>query len=128
MRFSFSGSGGKIEINASYTPYDSFNDFVMAIQSTYEYGGASVVKFNEEPREIELILERNGDNLVISSKGLTEDIQIVASFETGCREIARSFHRLLQQVGYDDFVDAWGHRPPKKQIREFWEQFKFIKK
>jgi hypothetical protein len=122
MRFRFTGSGGVIDVTASYTPTDSFYEFVTAVQAVFERGGAHDVRLDEEPRISILTVEKAGERLVLSLKEETgaQRGRVEASFEGGCREVARNLYHLMRDVGYDRFVSDWRHTPPRSRIDDLW--------
>lgn len=123
MRFRFWSGSGDIDFLASCVPIDSFHEFVTAAYGTYRSGSSNKVRFNCEPTEFDLVIERRDDWLVLSTVGGIEDTTMATGFETGCREIAKNLFELLERVGYDGFVRDWGERPPDRHIIKFWGCF-----
>lgn len=123
MRFRFSGKGGEIDLQASYTPNDPFYELVTALQAVYENGSEHRIRVNEEPEKSVLKLGRSGDKLLVTleDEAGTRRAQIETSFHTGCREIARNIYHLYEAVGYDDFVKEWKHSPPRQRIKQLWD-------
>jgi hypothetical protein len=122
MRFRFTGEGGEIDVVASYVLNDSFYEFVTAMQAVFERGGAHDVRLNEEPQISILTVEKSGEKLVLwlkSERGAIRE-RLEVGFQHGCREIARKLYDLDRDVGYEDFVGAWGHEPPRERIRDLW--------
>ena len=119
-----SGRGGEISVMASYVPDDGFQDLVSSLRALYEFGGSKVVRLHEEPDWTEISFSKIDNRLVIEvASGDAEPVKIEAGFDAGCREFARRFHLLLEEVGYDGFSKDWRHRPPREEIRKFWAHF-----
>jgi len=118
------GPGGEISITASYTPSDGFYDLVSTVRALYEFGGSKIVRFHEEPVWTEVSLSKVDNRLVIEvGEGYGEPVRLEAGFDKGCREFARRFKLLLEEVGYDGFTREWRHRPPRDEIRKLWAHF-----
>lgn len=125
LSFRIKGEGGEINFCASYTPNDSFDDLVRCVNALYQYGRKQIIEINGEPEVYKLMLSKEHDELIVELANSKEEVidKIVSNFETGCREFARKFKLLMDEVGYDGFVSEWKHRPPKNEIRELWEKF-----
>ena len=54
-------------------------------------------------------------------------MKLEAGFDAGGREFARRFKLLLEDVGYHEFVKEWQHRPPREEIRMFWDHFESVR-
>ena len=118
------GRGGEISVAASYTPDDGFYDLVSSLRALYEFGGSRVVRLHEEPDSTEISFSRIDNKLVIEvANSDREPVRLEAGFDAGCREFARRFKLLLEEVGYDGFTKEWRHRPPRDEIRKFWQHF-----
>ncbi len=123
MRFRFTGNGGEIDLQASYTPNDPFYELVTALQAVYDKGFEYEISVNEEPAQSILKLGKFGDKLLVTledEKGARRT-QIKASFQTGYREIARNIYHLYREVGYGEFVREWKHSPPRQRIKQLWK-------
>lgn len=120
--------GGEINVDASFTPYDTLTEFVEALVQILEYGTSKPILINEEPQESVLQFDRNDDYLIITHAfvGLTPSVQpkvLKAPFNSATREIARKLKILYDEFGYDGFVKHWRSSPPKNQIARAWNQF-----
>ena len=117
--------GEEISFCASYTPRDSFDDLVRSVRALYEFGTLQKVEINEEPEVAYLLLTKENDHLVVekvNDRGASLG-KVTSPFRSDCREFARRFKFLLQEVGYEGFVSEWRHRPPKEEIKRLWENF-----
>ena len=123
LPITISGRGDRIEIVASYTPRDSFSELVAAVYCVYRTGDEREVVFNEEPESRRLRLRKDEARLVVECTTGDEVERVTAGFEKGCREFARRFMLLLKEVDYDEFVAEWRHRPPRREVKEFWACF-----
>lgn len=120
--------GEEINVDASYTPYDSLTEFVEALVQILEFASSKPIPINEEPQESELQFFREGENLVITHTILGKShngpqTTLRAPFRSATREMARKLKFLFDEVGYDGFVEHWRRRPPKEQIARAWSQF-----
>ena len=118
------GRGGEISVTASYTPTDGFYDLVSSLRALYEFGGSKVVRLHEEPGWTEISFSKVDDRLLIEVANTDGGpLRLEAGFDAGCREFARRFKFLLEEIGYAGFTKEWRHRPPRDEVRRFWEHF-----
>lgn len=124
LRIRIAGRGGEISVTASYAPADAFYDLVSSLRALYEFGGSKVVRFHEEPDWVEISFSKVDNRLVVeAANDAGEPVRLEAGFDNGCREFARRFKLLLDEVGDVQFASEWKHRPPKDEIRRFWALF-----
>jgi len=122
MRFRFIGETGEIDLLASYTPFDSFEELITALQALLDFGNSHKIRVNEEPKESVLTLSRKDDSLFLTllDDRETHLTQIETSFTSGCQEIARNIYQLYKEVGHEGFEREWRHRPPEEKIKRLW--------
>ncbi|MEM8682265.1 MAG: hypothetical protein AAGF72_02475 [Pseudomonadota bacterium] len=124
LRIRIAGRGGEICITASDVPADGFYDLVSSMRALYEFGGSKVVRLHEEPDWIEISFSKVDNKLVVEAANSDgAPVRLEAGFDTGCREFARRFKFLLEEVGYAVFAKEWQHRLPRDEIRKFWAYF-----
>lgn len=118
------GRDGEISVTASHVPSDGFYDLVSSLRALYEFGGSKTVRLHEEPDWIEISFAKIDNKLVIEAANCDgEPVRLEAGFDAGCREFARRFKLLLEELGYNGFASEWQHRPPRDEIRKFWAHF-----
>ena len=122
MRFRFFGVGGNISLIASYTPEDSFYEFVTALQALLGREGSFDIPINEEPDEWVLRLSRIEDQftLTLLDKTLNEHEKIAAPFSEAAGEIGRNLLQLLDAVGEGQFEKEW-YPAPRDRIQAIWK-------
>lgn len=121
-------NGEQIIVNASYTPHDTLTEFAEALVQIIESGSCMPIRVNEEPQASIVQFSRHKDHLVITHaySGVVSDKPpkvLKAPFRSATREIARKLMFLYKEVGYNQFVSHWRHRPPKEQIARAWKHF-----
>ena len=85
--------GEEINVDASYTPYDTLTEFVEALVQILEFTSSKPIPINEEPQESELQFFRDGGTLVITHtiKGRSRSgpqTTLRAPFRSATREIS----------------------------------------
>jgi hypothetical protein len=119
------GPGGEAEFDASYTPRDTFLDLAHGIATLYRYGHDQTITINEERSdEIELVLSKQGDKLVLQIKGNgAAPTRIECDFESGCRQFALRLKQTLEETGGEAFAREWRHPPPHREVTQLWSYF-----
>ena len=129
LRIRIQAHGDEIDMTASYTPYDSITELAAALNRILNGSEVEEVHINEEPQESLLRLTSSDQELVIehvpsNSEQAEPQVTLRVPLDSALREMARKLMFLLEDHGYDRFIEHWHHRPPKILLVRAWDHFK----
>lgn len=104
--------GIELRFVASHVPYDSLDELVSALLALLESGRSGVARFNGEPEEYVLSVERGGspDSLRLRLNDW--------SHEGEAREIARTIWRALRKLESRFAAEHWNHEFPARRLEQ----------